>query len=284
MLSGEVIQIKTPRNYLLDGLLFGKKTAHTAYIFIHGLGGNLFSLTELASSLVTSTSSVIVFNNRGFGTINRVRLIDQRRKRGYRSITAGSSYEVFSDCVDDIDGAVSWAKKAGAKRIVLVGHSTGCQKSVYYLKKRPKSLVSGAVLLAPMSDLADMVRETPKPEYRRLITSAKKMIESGQAFSLMPGSLMTAQRFLSLFSPESEEEIFSYASLKKPTVLQAVRKPLLVILAGSDEHRDRPIRDIATWFKETLSNRKVSVEVVKGAPHNFMGHTAKLKELIMNWR
>lgn len=287
MLTCEVIQITTPRKYLLDGLLLGNKKARTIYIFIHGLGGSLFSQMELAHSLVTSKRAVLVFNNRGFGTINRVRRINRREQKGYESITAGASYEVFSDCVDDLDGAVNWAKRVGAKKIILVGHSTGCQKSVYYLKKRPKSPVSGAVLLAPMSDLADMVLNTSKREYQKLIFLAKKMVKDKKAFSLMPSNLwtmpITAQRFLSLFSAASSEEIFSYASLKKPLILQAVKKPLLVVLAGDDEHRDRPISDIALWFKETLAKREAQVVVVNGAPHNFFGYMLKLKKAITKW-
>ena len=283
----EVIQITTPRKYLLDGLLLGNKKARTIYIFIHGLGGSLFSQMELAHTLVTSKSAVLVFNNRGFGTINGIRKINKKAPKGYERITAGFAHEAFTDCVDDIEGAVSHASKRGAKKIILVGHSTGCQKSVYYLKKRPKSPVSGAVLLAPMSDFADMVLNTSKREYHKLIFLAKKMVKGKKAFSLMPSNLwpmpITAQRFLSLFSPESIEEIFSYASLKKPLILQAVKKPLLVILAGDDEHRDRPISDIALWFKEILAKREAQVVVVNSAPHNFSGHTLKLKKAIAKW-
>jgi alpha-beta hydrolase superfamily lysophospholipase len=152
----QVIKIKTPKKYLLDALYFGPLKADRLFIFVHGLGSNLFSKIDLFESLVDKKTAVLAFNNRGYGAINRVSREDKRTTKGYINHTIGFSHETFSDCVDDLEGAVNFALKTKAKSIFLIGHSTGCQKTVYYLAKKQKSPAQGAILLAPMSDYASM--------------------------------------------------------------------------------------------------------------------------------
>lgn len=287
MFTCKVIQIETPKKYILDGLLLGPKKTKTVFIFIHGLGGSLFSQMKLADNLVSKNNSVIVFNNRGFGTINRIKKINTKCSKDYKKVTIGFAHEVFTDCVDDIDGAVNHALKIGAKEIILVGHSTGCQKSIYYLYKRQKTKVSKAVLLAPMSDFADMFALTEAKRYKKLIDTAKGMVKNNKSSELMPSNLWPiptdAQRFLSLFLPESIEEIFSYASGKKPRILKSVKKPLLIILAGDDEYKDRPVTEIFSWFKNVLVNKKNEIKIIDKASHNFIGHLFKLERIIKKW-
>ncbi len=287
MYNCQIIKIQTPKKYLLDGLWLGSQKAQTVYIFLHGLGGSLFSQLKLAESLTSKNSAAIVFNNRGFGTINRISKINKSVAKGFKNYTMGFAHEVFTDCVDDIDGAVEYALKNKAKQIYLVGHSTGCQKSVYYLAKRPKSKVRGAILLAPMSDFADMFANTEINKYKKLISVAKLMVKEKRGFELMPINLWPmptdAQRFLSLFSPDSQEEIFSYASGKNPKILISAKKPLLIILAGNDEYRERPIKDIAKWFSDVPIGRGSDIKIVNKAPHNFSGHTDELKKIIKKW-
>ena len=295
-----VIKIQTPKGYLLNGLWYGPEKAKTVFVYIHGLGGSLFSQTELCQSLTSHDTAVLVFNNRGSGVVSRIKRVSKKGKKGYDSHTIGMAHEVFSDCVDDIDGAIELALDKGAKNIFLVGHSTGCQKSVYYLsqiakKKKPKPKlglklkVKGAILLAPMSDYADFAAFTDNKK-RKVVTSfAKKMIKNGKAHDLLPKHIwpypIDSQRFLSLFTPESTEEIFSYAVPdKSPKILMSVKTPMKVIFAGDDEYKDRPMEEIAAWFKKTLADRPAEIEIIDGAPHNFKGYETRLKTMIKAWK
>ena len=42
----------------------------------------------------------------------------------------GTRYEIFEESIYDIDGAVDKAINLGYKRIVLLGHSYGCNKII----------------------------------------------------------------------------------------------------------------------------------------------------------
>lgn len=47
----------------------------------------------------------------------------------------GCMYELFEDCIYDIDLAIQTAKDKGYKRIILLGHNYGCNKVIYYFYK-----------------------------------------------------------------------------------------------------------------------------------------------------
>ncbi|KKQ06003.1 MAG: Phosphoenolpyruvate synthase, partial [Candidatus Moranbacteria bacterium GW2011_GWF1_36_4] len=129
--EGKIVKIQTPKKFLLDGIFFGSPKAKNVIIFIHGLGSNLFSQAELAERLVDKNNSVLLFNNRGSGVLSRISQVDKKEKSGRKKHLIGMAKEVFTDCVDDIDGAVRFVESLGSKNILLIGHSTGTQKSVY---------------------------------------------------------------------------------------------------------------------------------------------------------
>ncbi len=280
------IKLQTSGGFLLDALWCGPLHPKTVFIFIHGLGSNVFSHHEVLLPLVNEETSVLFFSNRGHDTVTTVKKIDRRKKRGYRSFPAGKAHEVFTDCVDDIAAAVEAAKEKGAQKIILVGHSTGCQKSIYYLAHLRKHGVAGVVLLAPLSDYADFIRHTNPSEYQKTVRMAQRFISEGKPHQLLfdemlPKSVsgpIDAQRFLSLYTPNSLEELFCYVQKGKiPTDLQKVKIPLLVLLAQNDEYRDRSMKQIVQWFERYQRSKKFSVEIISGASHSFWG---KEKEVI----
>ena len=114
------------------------------------------------------------------------------------------------------------------KEIYLAGHSTGCQKSVYYAIKKADRAVKGLILLAPISDYAAERMRNTKGTLLRATTVAQKLVKAGKKHDLLPKNVwhgvIDAQRFLSLYTPTSAEEIFSYAQPKKnPSVLKKVK-------------------------------------------------------------
>ena len=231
--------------------------------------------------LVDKETAVLTFNNRGYGIVNRI--------SGKRSLLAGAAHEVFTDCIDDIRGAVLYAKKSGAKEIYLVGHSTGCQKIVYYAAKTgKKSKVNGLVLLAPVSDYAGAAKRHGKQKLARATQAARALIKKGRSHELLPKELWSeelddAQRFISLYTPESKEEIFCYAQAgKQPIALRQVRIPILTLWAGKDEYADRPASQIAAWFAAHTHRGKVVV--VPNVKHGFKSVKTSVVRTIRQWK
>lgn len=280
MIPAHVIEIVTPKKFLLNGLWFGTRKPKSTIIWVHGLASSAFSKLPIVEKLVDSDTAVLTFNNRGHDVVTRV--LQFMGKKKTKKLLAGGAHEVFTDCIDDIQGAIAFAKKQGAKKIYLAGHSTGAQKSAYFAAKVGKG-IDGVILLAPMSDYAGAVHVDPAAVARGTCV-AQKLLKEGKKHTIVPGWWMDAQRFLSLHTPESLEEIFSYANPgKKPRIYQAVTTPLLVLLPEEDEYRDRPMREIAAWFKASQKSRRFGITVFPKAEHSFSGVEAEVADTIKQW-
>lgn len=284
-MTSKVVDFITPGKVLLTGIHIGNTKSKTCYIIIHGLGGSVFSMKELAHLLVDNNSSVLLFNNRGHDIICRMKKIDKRKKKGTTSFLGGAAHEVFTECVDDIECAVQYAKSQGATNIVLVGHSTGSQKSIYYLSKRNnQKKVKAVVLLSPLSDFAGIISQLSVEDYKNLLKISEALVMQGTPHQLLPTTiwpqLADAQRFLSLATPMSEEEIFSYYDPNKKSVFSTVTIPTLVIFGQEDEYRDRPISQIVKWFDTHQKSDDYHSVIIKNGNHGFDGLLSDVADLI----
>jgi alpha-beta hydrolase superfamily lysophospholipase len=282
------VRIVTPKRYLLDALWFGSHHPTTGIIFVHGLGSHAFAHHDYLTKLAARDTAVLYFSNRGHDGIAGIKRIKRGSRKGYIYESAGVAHEVFTDCVDDIQGAVNLLIHQGARRVYLVGHSTGCQKIVFHLSRSRKTKrIAGAVLLCPISDYASAKHEDEK---RRQIAEkfANGLVRRKKPHQLLPETIwpgpLDAQRFLSLYTPDSKEEIFTYAQPRKiPRTLRRVKTPLLVVFAGDDEYRDRDTEEIAKWFRANLRAKVSDIEIIPGAQHSFRGKETKLARVIQRW-
>ena len=278
-----VLEFVTPKKLALHGLWFGPKRPKRVIIYIHGLAASAFQ-RDLAEHWVDTYTAVITFSNRGHDKITKVRRLDNSKK-GYHSVPAGESHEIFTDCVDDIEGAVRFARKQGVREIYLAGHSTGCQKSVYYASRKPNRAVRGLILLAPISDYSSTLWQYGKRKVARATAVARALVRKGRKRELLPHAVwqdvLDAQRFLSLYTPESAEEVFSYARPERqPRTLKKVRVPMLVLMAGKDEHGDLPATEIAKWFARHVPKGRVHTGVIPNVLHGFRGGEKKVASLV----
>ncbi len=266
--------IITPKKFLLSGLWYGPKRAKRAVIFVHGLGGSMWSRSTVLRQLADPRTAVLTFNNRGH---DKVAFIARAGKNHHTDTPGGAAHEVFTDCIDDIEGAINFVRKQGIKDIFLIGHSTGCQKSIYWASRKGGRGVKGIVLLAPVSDYAAALKHDRRGKLARLTKIARTLVRAGKPHAFMPGSILNdgslndAQRFLSLNTPDSAETIFPYEQKgKRPQTLQKVTRPILVLWAGADEYADRPAEEIANWFDRNIKSAH-RVVVIPKALHSFKG-------------
>lgn len=289
MQTCKVVSITTPKNYQLDGLWFGGDHAHTGFIYIHGLTGSAFQLHDVLVPLTNQSTMALYFSNRGNNLIAKVKRLDNRSKKGYKSITIGEVHEVFTDCVDDIQGAVNFLKSHGVKEIYLVGHSTGCQKAIYYLSRPGKQeLIKGVIPICPISDYSYTKKYEDPAKLKQAVDYAETLVKDGKPHELMPveiwPELLDAQRFLSLNTPDSAEEIFTYSQPnKKPTTFQKVKTPTLIVLAGKDEYADRPARKLDAWFKANSKSNFLTTAIIDDSLHGLMRYETKISNLIRDW-
>jgi len=264
------VEFETPNTFILRGLWFGPAKPRHLVVWVHGLGSSAFGMHRAVRSIAGKRTAVLTFNNRGHDVVSKLR-------RGKRSILGGTAHEKFTDCIDDIQGAINFVRRQGIKNVYLAGHSTGCQKSIYWAAQKKGRGVKGIILLAPVSDYAAALKYDREGKLARLTKTARQLVRSGKKHALMPesilndGSLNDAQRFLSLNTPDSAETVFPYEQNgKRPRTLQRVKKPILVLWPEKDEYADRPAKDIAAWFEAHISSPH-RVVIVPKAAHSFRG-------------
>ena len=282
MPPAQVVEIETPKKIFLNGLWFGPKNPKRVFVWVHGLGSSAFTKGYVVDTLVDRNTAVLTFNNRGHDKVSSSSSGRNKRIRG------GSAHEIFTVCIGDIEGAVRFAKKQGARSVILAGHSTGCQKSAYCAAKKGKG-VEGIVLLAPMSDYAATVMLDGKKKIARAMSYAKNLLKKGRPHELLPESvwdwslIADAQRFVSLYSGTGPEEIFTYWEPgRMPKTFLSAKIPILVVLAENDEYADRPVADIAAWFAVHLRSPS-AVTIIPAVDHGFRGGERDIAKRVSKW-
>lgn len=143
-----------------------------------------------------------------------------------------SSYDQFgiaslAQDAEDLEECVTYfssRKKMNSGKVVIMGHSTGCQDVMEYLTRgrgrtgeRPR--IDGAILQAPVSDRQALEPEM-KPTYDKIIALCRQMVADGKAQDVVPASFastnwdgtpVTAYRWLSMLSPDKQgdDDFFS---------------------------------------------------------------------------
>ncbi|MEK7156489.1 MAG: alpha/beta fold hydrolase [Patescibacteria group bacterium] len=267
-----MVEIVTPKKIILNGLWFGPAKPKRVIVWVHGLGSSMFSKLGIVDELVDKKTAVLMFNNRGHSKV-----VSVATTKG-KGILAGSAHEKFIDCADDIQGVVNFVRRRGVKNVFLVGHSTGCQKSMFWGHKKGKG-VKSIVLLAPIDDRSAEVHVRGKKKVEELLTRARELMGSGKRTHLVSqgtdSNLFNAQRYISLCSGKGPEAMFSYAQAKGSSqIVRSVRLPILAVFAEDDEFGDRPAKDIATWFQNNMQNGRTLI--VPRVPHSFKGGEKKV--------
>ena len=122
--------------------------------------------------------------------------------------------------VEDLGALVRFLRDSrGAKRIALLGHSTGCQISVRFMTagggapEELRALVKLVVLQAPVSDREAASGSGVGPE---VVAEARALVEQGNGGAIISHSLygfipLSAQRALDLFERLGADDMFRCA-------------------------------------------------------------------------
>lgn len=263
--------------YNLEGFLKNanstKNNTEVAILHIHGLHSGWASSTGL--SLFTLAENIFLINTRGTGIASSL----QRSINGKKEyLTAGSAFEVFEDCTKDICGAVNFLKAQGYKKIILSGHSTGCQKIIFTQLEKNLPEIIGLILLAPADDLS-----LNKQLFSHLF--ADKLKKSKNISYLSPQvkdfNLLSGRRFWEQNNPDSKEgNIFNYAQAL--TYLDKVKIPILSIFGKQEQYAVIPPHLMLEKIQIHMQNTHSQSSLISG-DHSFTGSRAELIQTIQDW-
>ena len=264
----------------LDGLMREPtRRRRAALIWVHGLGSTFSSGQPLIEALSQRLNRLGVaylkFNNRGHDIV----------ARGARRLQ-GSAFERFTDCLEDIRTTIAFARRAGYRKIILAGHSTGANKILHYAARIRDRRLRGLILLGPVSDLAAEMKEIGPGELRRRVAVAERLA-ARDPDGLVPRAFgfRSARRYLSLYRPGEAEDLFPYyRSNGRWTALRRMRIPIAVVVGSRDEYLDRPVAALIEAFERNATRtQSFTAIVVPGALHGFSGHEKALSREIARW-
>ncbi|KAG5950649.1 hypothetical protein E4U53_004649 [Claviceps sorghi] len=227
-----------------------------------------------------------------------------------RSSFIGFGTSSLKNDVEDIAALVKYLRGLGKEKIVLFGHSTGCQacfnfhsKGVFrqlsfssaasasdcieyadYVK-HSNPPVDGFIMQGPISDRESM--DTIFPSYRDSLDLANEWIAQGRAHDCLPrdktpqdlGAPMTAYRFNSLVAKDGDDDYFS-SDLDDETVRKywsRFNKPVLALHSANDEY----VPGFVDQAKESQRFQKANPMVsplsglIPGASHQVLEETAR---------
>lgn len=260
-------------------------------VLVHNYGSKLVPhacIYEIAPPGVSwntsrSRSDALVFIG-GLGdgphTVPAIRAVADRLARMGGGLEDWSVFEIrlnssfgqwgFSSLREDvreIGEVVSYLRdRLGRRRVVLMGHSTGCQDCMEYVTKSQHELplVDGIILQGPVSDREGLkpLMEKDGRSFEESLAHATRMLEEGHSDDYMPKSLLpvgydspiTAYRWHSLISVGGDDDYFS-SDLPEDRVAAiwgAISSKVLIVPSGNDEHVPADI-DVAGLVRKWTS-------------------------------
>lgn len=268
----------------LHGLLFepDRKTTN-ALIHVHGWVGNFYEnkfIDYIAKKAASKGFAFLTFNNRGAGILN-----DFIKRKGVKMnyVRIGGSLEEFKDCIIDIKATVDFLSKKGYKRIILQGHSLGCQKITYYQYRTKDKRVKALVLLAPVDDTGFVKRDLGK-KYKKALGVAKEMVKKGKSNKPVPEwmafyPLLNASMFLNIADTKSASgKLFDYSGNLKE--IKSINCPKLALFGSKDEYQDNPSEKLKILKREV---KNCNTKLIKGSSHGFVGFEENLSKIVSSW-
>ncbi|MFH1522693.1 MAG: alpha/beta fold hydrolase [Patescibacteria group bacterium] len=176
MNSVELLHGKTKDDLNLQGFHWGSSSKETCIIFMHGMSGNIienYIAEVLGKELADNNFGYIYGHNRGYGHINDIKTSEIQEDGGNKTRRIGAFYEKFEECIYDIDLWIDEAKKLGYKKIILMGHSLGCNKVIHHQSLNKNNDVTKVILASPPDMVGLAKLEKYQPNYSELLQEAK---------------------------------------------------------------------------------------------------------------
>lgn len=259
---------------------FNNNEKDICVIFIHGM-----CQTILDNYFATVCGNVLSKNNIGFlYEHNRGHSIenDILMKNGTYT-RCGCMYEIFEDCVIDIDLAITKAKELGYKRFILMGHSYGCNKLIfYYYKKQPDIL---GLILASAPDMVGLQLLRQK-DYKELIKEAEENIANGDSNKLLSDLVedymyMSSQTYYNWFNKDSNlDNLPVMGNSENWYQFESIDIPILTF-SGSLETDNYLHLDLLKDKAKKCNN--FESKIIESANHFYHNKEDEISSLILNW-
>lgn len=265
----------------LNGFLVGRPGSRGCIVYVHGMTGNFYSSLvsrEIAKAVGREGISTFMINTRGHDIESGGHIVSGRDQKRVR---IGTRVERFEDSIKDLEGALKYLRSIGYREFVLAGHSTGCQKILYYQFKKSDRSIKGLVFLAPDDDY-NLNRKELGRRWAGLVRKAKSLSKARKGDVYVPGMPFSPQRFLSVADlGRVESRLFDYDG--RLSEFRKVRTPMYVVFGTRDEGAVKPVKKYIEILREANRSTCFDSLIIKGARHSFRKHEAEVVKGVSAW-
>ena len=286
----ELIKFKNRSGLFLDGLYFYSPTNFCVVVHVHGSFGNFYSNT-----FIKAMAEIYNRNGVNFLSFNLTQhdgiAEGVREQHNVCSLEyVGYSISDYNCCIDDIGGSSDYVKFRNNNIIILQGHSLGCNRILYYIKKT--GCEYPVILLSPTNSLELQRRwifpESIDEQISRLMgDGAEKDIIYNEHGVNTLGKEIDKARDEAPYIPISRKALLSMLKNPSMDIVQmlysekSVKNRAFVYLGGQDEYQTDSIETYRNCFSRFFSH--VKYKVITDGGHSFLGYEEEMAKCISDW-
>lgn len=290
----KLIYIWTKDDLRLQGVHYlPSKTTDVCVLVVHGMSGNILEnywAHVLGEKLSENGTGCLFGHNRGYNHINDIATKELSENGGYSTRRFGATYERFEECLFDIEAWVSECRKLGYKKLVLLGHSLGCNKTIYYLSKKKSEDVVGVVLASPPDMVAMFEKKEYQPDHKELLKEARENVKKGYPRKWVSNLIwdwyhLSSQTYAEQsVSGKSGDNLPVMRNPEKFEQLASISVPILGIMGENDDIAVKTLKeDLDLISSKAIGAPSFTMKFVKGANHTYDRVEDGFAKIVLDW-
>lgn len=277
----KIFDVETNRGDTLCGCWYGENFRDVCVIITNGTAGNIFEnrfLRDVGEELEKNGFSFIYAHNSG--AFHR---IDTPTKSG---CPLGNTYDIFDNCLEDLQAYVDFAKQQRYKHIILGGHSYGANKVIYYLSKNQKEKIDKYILISPTDTLN--LKDSERISIYKLMPFALKYEKENKLDELLPYAfdnynLYTARAFLDFVNNPNAKNLPIYSKNGDFSQLKQIDQVGLYIIGENDSFVYDNAYNHLQIINKNSKNKNNIIKVIKDCGHTFKNKSQELSRTILEF-
>lgn len=281
--DGRLVSVVNNAGLVLDGLVFGPSRPRLAIVHVHGSLGNFYQqpfVRVFANRLAEDGVAVLSFNltahdgvSEGYTTDGEMRYV-------------GGSLSRFETCLDDIEALRRFAGSISPK-VVLQGHSLGCDRVLFYVRHRARGVP--VILLSPCDSRRLQEQWLGGEEISTQVARLSRD-DDDEEINLVPASEygVSGPDGWTYSIPVSRSTLLSIVSGPPFDILHVddsaqpvSRAPAFVYMGANDAIRGAELEEMREHVSRLLP--ACDVFAVDGGDHSLDGCATEVADAISKW-
>lgn len=255
----------------------GSPDPQRVVLLVHGTGSNFYGstlLAPLARRLRRGGYATLRVNTRGHDLA-----FAAHTPLGTHRL--GATYELVDHCRYDLQAWLDHLQQQGARQVVLLGHSLGAVKAVYFQAAQPHEVVSHLVAVSPARLSYEYFAQSEQgPRFVEQFRRARQLVEQGRGEELLEVDfplpyLACARSFADKYGPEERYNLLRHLVHVSVPQLYTFGERELGHVAFAELPEEVP--------QHAAPDQPLQVQVIPGADHQYTGQVDRLAEAILDF-